>query len=77
MAVNLQTYGQQLEEVQTAISKVMQNQRYSINGREFWKADLEMLQKREEYLVKKLQTYGDVIPTQTMRTGKAYGVSFG
>ena len=77
MAVVLKTYGQQLEEVQNAISAVMSAQRYELGGRSMQRADLEMLNKRESDLIDKLNTYGDVIPTATLKTGRAYGVSFG
>lgn len=77
MAVELKTYGQMLIEVQTAISAVMNAQRYELGGRMMQRADLEMLNKREQMLIDKLNTYGDVIPTQTVKTGRAYGVSFG
>ena len=77
MAVQLKTYGEQLAEVQTAITAVMSGQRYELGGRSMWRPDLEMLNKREQSLIDKLNTYGDVIPTATTPTGRAYGVSFG
>ena len=77
MAVTLKTYGEQLLEVQQAISAVMSAQRYELGGRSMQRADLEMLNKRESDLIDKLNTYGDVIPTATLKTGRAYGVSFG
>lgn len=77
MAVQLKTYGEQLAEVQTAITAVMKSQRYELGGRSLQRADLEMLNKREQILIDKLNTYGDVIPTATAKTGRAYGVSFG
>jgi len=77
MAVELKTYGEQLQEVQDAISAVMSGQRYELGGRVLWRPDLEMLTKRETMLQAKLDTYGDVIPNRTAQTGRAYGVSFG
>lgn len=77
MAVQLKTYGEQLAEVQLAITTVMGGQRYELGGRSMWRPDLEMLNKREQMLIDKLNTYGDVIPTATAKTGRAYGVSFG
>ena len=77
MVVTLQTWGQQLAEVQTAISTVsVGSQRYEINGRSVQRADLEWLHKREIYLTQKLQTEGDVIAGSTVIRGSAQ-VSFG
>jgi predicted transcriptional regulator of viral defense system len=75
MAISLKTWGEQLEEVQKAISTVLVNQRYEINGRYVQRADLEWLQKREVYLVDKLQNEGDVIPTQRPMRG-VFNVEF-
>jgi len=77
MAVVLKTYGEQLADVQKAITKVMDSQRYSYGGREVQYADLEWLSKREGIIQENLNTYGDVYPNRTARTGRAYGVSFG
>jgi len=77
MALELKTYGEQLEEVQKAISAVMTGQRYELGGRVLWRPDLEMLTAREKNLQSMLDKYGDVIPNRTARTGRAYGVSFG
>ncbi len=77
MAYTLKTYGEQLAEVQEAITAVMSGQRYELGGRVLWRPDLEMLNKREAMLQEKLDKYGDVIPNRTAVTGKAYGVSFG
>ncbi len=66
---SLQTWGEQLAEVQTAISAVLTNQRYSINGREIQRADLQYLQKRAEYLANKLATEGDVIAGSIISRG--------
>lgn len=76
MAVELKTYGEQLAEVQTAISAVMTSQRYELGGRTMQRADLEYLHKREQDLQAKLDRYGDVLPNRTARTGMGYGVSF-
>jgi len=77
MPIVLKTYGEQLEEVQNAISAVMTGQRYELGGRVMWRPDLEMLNGREKDLQEKLDRYGDVIPNRTARTGMAVGVSFG
>ncbi len=51
----IKTYTQQLEEVQQAISDVLTNaQEASYNGQKVKKADLDMLQAREEWLQNKL-----------------------
>lgn len=77
MALELLTYGQQLAEVQKAITAVMSNQRYEIGGRSVWRADLEQLRMREKDIQANLDKYGDVLPNRVAKTGKAYGVSFG
>jgi hypothetical protein len=52
----IKTYAEQLEEVQTAISKLMGGaQEYRIGERMFRAAELEWLHKREEYLMTKYQ----------------------
>ena len=71
MAVQLRTWGEQLADVQTAISAVLSSQRYEINGRMVQKADLEWLHKREDYLTNKLRTEGDVIASQMTTRGSA------
>ncbi len=75
MALELKTWGVQLEEVQNAISAVLVNQRYEINGRYVQRADLEWLQKREQFLLGKFEEEGDVIPAKTATRG-VMGVSF-
>ena len=47
----IKTTEEQLEEVQTAISKVMTGQSYSIGGRSLTRADLKSLMEREEILL--------------------------
>ncbi len=77
MAVSIKTWGEQLTEVQNAISAVIGgSQRYEINGRSVQRADLEWLHKREQYLTIQLQTYGDVRVGSTITRGSAQ-VSFG
>ena len=72
------TYGEKLAQIQTAITTVMEgSQRYELGGRVFWRADLEQLRIMEKEAQKNLDTYGDVLPNRTARTGQAYGVSFG
>lgn len=46
----IKTYTEQLEEVQEAISAVMNGQEYQIGGRRMRKADLQFLHERELYL---------------------------
>lgn len=75
MAIVLKTWGQQLQEVQSAITAVMSSQRYEINGRSVQKADLEFLHKREVYLTEKYSEYGDVLPSSVKTSGSAL-VSF-
>lgn len=53
----MKTYEQQLEEVQQAITEILTGaQEASYNGQRVRKADLDMLQKREEWLTKQIQT---------------------
>jgi hypothetical protein len=76
MAIKLKTWGEQLAEVQEAIGAVMLNQRYEINGRSVQRADLEWLQKREQYLSERYANEGDVIVGRTTTNGSVR-VSFG
>ena len=72
----LKSYGSQLEEVQTAITKVMSGQRYEINGRSMQRADLEFLHKRESDLIERVNEFGyDTIAGQSVSRG-AYRVSY-
>lgn len=51
----IKSYQEQLAEVQTAISEILTGaQEASYNGQRVRKADLDMLQKREEWLVNKI-----------------------
>ena len=77
MAIVLRTYGEQLAEIDKAITAVMSGQRYELGGRSMWKPDLAELRRERAYLTDKLQAFGDIIPTQSAQTGRAYGVSFG
>lgn len=53
----MKTYEQQLEEVQHAITEILTGaQEASYNGQRVRKADLDMLQKREEWLTKQITT---------------------
>lgn len=53
----VKTYKEQLIEVQTAIGDILANaQEASYNGQRVRKADLEMLQKREEWLTLKVNS---------------------
>ena len=71
MAITLKTWGQQLQEVQNAIEAVLTSQRYEINGRMVQRADLQFLQKREEYLTKQYERHGDVIAGSNIQRGSA------
>ncbi len=76
----LKSYGEQLEEVQSAISAIQSgSQEYQIGsatgGRKLRKADLESLFQREKWLVGQLESYGDIIPGQVV-TRKVVGVGF-
>ena len=46
----IKTTEEQLEEVQTAITAVLNNQSYTIDGRTFTRASLDALEKREKRL---------------------------
>ena len=71
------TVRDQLIEVQSAISAVMTGQKYEIAGRSLSRADLDALQKREAWLLKRADAGQlDTIPGQRTTKG-AYGVSFG
>jgi len=73
----MKTYGQQLEELQIAIEAVQTNQYYkTTDGREFRRADLESMWKREKWLLDKLTTYGDVTPISHAGTKGGFSVSF-
>lgn len=74
MAV-LQTIGQQLAEVQAAISGVMTSQEYEYDGRTVKRANLQELTAREKYLINQLATYGDIVIGQSIARG-AYSVNF-
>ena len=74
--VELKTWGEQLVEVQNAITSVLSgSQRYEINGRMVQRADLEWLQKREVYLTDQFAKYGNVVVSQSVTRG-AMLVSF-
>lgn len=56
MTIKLKTYEEQLLEVQQAISDILTGaQEASYNGQRVRKADLDMLQKREEWLIKQIK----------------------
>lgn len=55
MVSQIKTYEEQLIEVQKAITDILTGaQEASYNGQRVRKADLDMLQKREEYLQSKI-----------------------
>jgi hypothetical protein len=62
---------EQLEEVQTAISRVMKGQDVSIAGKRWTLADLEALNRREDQLLKRYKsetgTGGPAVNTGIMR----------
>lgn len=49
---------QQLTSVQAAIEAVLSSQSYEMDGRKLTRADLEMLQTREDRLENKIRKYG-------------------
>lgn len=49
---------QELTEVKSAIKAVLTSQSYEMEGRKLTRADLEMLQNREERLEDKIRKYG-------------------
>lgn len=49
----IKTTTEQLEEVQTAITAVMGNQSYTVDGRTFTRADLSALHDRETVLIRR------------------------
>ena len=52
----IKSYEEQLIEVQQAVTDILTGaQEASYNGQRVRKADLDMLQKREEWLIKKLE----------------------
>lgn len=62
----------QLTSVQAAIEAVLSSQSYEMDGRKLTRADLEMLQAREERLEQKIRKYGanyditqDITPPRT------------
>jgi hypothetical protein len=56
--LTLATLIDQLKSVQAAIEAVLMSQSYEMEGRKLTRADLEMLQNREERLENKIRKYG-------------------
>ncbi len=57
MTQQIKSYEEELVEIQSAITDVLTGaQEASYNGQRVRKADLDMLQKREEYLRKQIAT---------------------
>lgn len=54
----LKTFGEQLEEVQNAITSALKNQSYGINGRQFTRANLDELRVMRDGLEEKCAKYG-------------------
>jgi len=76
MAISLQTWGEQLADVSSAITAVLSSQRYEINGRVVQRADLQWLNKRYEYLVDKVEKYGSNAVIGRTNTRDSVKVSF-
>ena len=74
--VKLKTWGEQLADMQDAIAGVLANQRYEVGGRVFQRANLAEMQKREEFLINKYETEGDVV-TGSQISRASLKVSFG
>ena len=55
----MQTVSERLADVQQAITSVLLNQKYEINGRMVQRADLDSLINLEKYLTAKLEEDGD------------------
>lgn len=73
----LKTVGEQLAEVQLAITAVMAGQSYDIAGRKMTKANLAELTSREDTLISRGDKYGFNKIFNTSTTSKAvYNVSF-
>ena len=66
----LKTILEQLEEVQDAITKTLNSQRYKTSSVEMQKALLSDLTNREESLLNRYRKYGD-IDIATQKTNKA------
>ena len=67
----LLTLGQQLQEVQTAITAVMSGQSYSIAGRSMSKANLNELTMRESTLLDRVAKHGYNYNFETSTSSKA------
>jgi len=52
------SFGEQLDEVQEAITAVLTSQSYKMNGRELTRADLSALEMREDRLISQVEKYG-------------------
>jgi len=75
----LLTLGEQLEEIQTAISKVLNSQEYTLSdGRKQRHSDLEWLHKRELDLIKAIEDKGAdyIVGSNTMPSARTVPVSF-
>lgn len=67
----LLTLGEQLQEVQTAITAVMSGQSYTIAGRSMSKANLNELTMRENTLLDRIAKYGYNYNVETSINQKA------
>ena len=67
----LLTLGEQLQEVQTAITAVMSGQSYTIAGRSMSKANLNELTMRETTLLDRIAKYGYNYNVETSISSKA------
>lgn len=58
MDLTLATLREELTDVKSAIKAVLSSQSYEMDGRKLTRADLEMLQAREDRLENKIRKYG-------------------
>ena len=73
----MRTYGQMLEAVDKAIQKIEEGaQRYEIDGRVVWRADLAELRRERKHLIAEIEKHGaNTIPGMSSTTG-GYMVQF-
>jgi len=71
------TLGEQLNEVQEAITAVLTSQSYKMNGRELTRADLSALEMREDRLFTLIEKYGDdYFPSKNTKVGMRVPIRF-
>lgn len=54
----METLGQQLQKLQIAIDKVLENQEWTLDGKTYKKADLEALRRMKSDLESQIQVHG-------------------